>query len=26
VTGIFEVYEENGKKYCRLVADSVEQL
>lgn len=24
VTGIFEVYEENGKKYCRLVADSVE--
>lgn len=26
VTGIFEVYEENGKKYCRLVADSVEPL
>lgn len=26
VTGIFEVYEENGKKYCRLIADSVEQL
>ena len=26
VTGIFEVYEENGKKYCRLVADTVEQL
>ena len=26
VTGRFEVYEENGKKYCRLVADSVEQL
>lgn len=26
VTGIFEVYEENGKKYCRLVADSVVQL
>lgn len=26
VTGIFEVYEENGKKYCCLVADSVEQL
>ena len=26
VTGIFEVYEENGKKYSRLVADSVEQL
>lgn len=26
VTGIFEVYEENGKKYCRLVADTVEPL
>ena len=26
VTGTFEVYEENGKKYCRLVADSVEPL
>lgn len=26
VTGIFEVYEENGKKYCRLIADTVEQL
>ena len=26
VTGIFEVYEENGKKYCRLVADTVELL
>ena len=26
VTGIFEVYEENGKKYCRLIADSVEPL
>lgn len=26
VTGIFDVYEENGKKYCRLIADSVEQL
>ena len=26
VTGIFEAYEENGKKYCRLVADSVEPL
>ena len=26
VTGIFEVYEENGEKYCRLVADTVEQL
>lgn len=26
VTGIFEVYTEDGKKYCRLVADSVEQL
>ncbi|MBF1167583.1 MAG: hypothetical protein HXL96_05355 [[Eubacterium] sulci] len=26
VTGIFEVYEENGKKYCRLIADTVEPL
>lgn len=26
VTGIFKVYEENGKKYCRLVADTVEPL
>ena len=26
VTGIFEVYEENSKKYCRLVADTVEPL
>ena len=26
VTGIFEVYEENGMKYCRLVADTVEPL
>ena len=26
VTGIFEVYDENGKKYCRLVADTVEPL
>ena len=26
VTGIFEVYEENGKKYCRLVADADEPL
>ena len=26
VTGIFEVYEENGKKYCCLVADTVEPL
>lgn len=26
VTGIFEVYEENGKKYCRLIADNVEPL
>lgn len=26
VTGIFEVYTEDGKKYCRLVADTVEQL
>ena len=26
VTGIFEVYEENGKNYCRLVADTVEPL
>ena len=26
VTGVFEVYQENGKKYCRLIADSVEQL
>lgn len=26
VTGIFEVYEENGKKYCRLVADTIEPL
>ena len=26
VTGIFEVYEENGKKYCRLIADTVESL
>lgn len=26
VTGIFEVYTEDGKKYCRLVADTVEPL
>lgn len=26
VTGIFEVYEENGKKYCRLIADTVEPI
>ena len=26
VTGIFVVYEENGKKYCRLIADTVEPL
>lgn len=26
VTGIFEVYKENGKKYCRLIADTVEPL
>lgn len=26
VTGIFEVYEENGNKYCRLIADTVEPL
>ena len=26
VTGVFEVYEENGKKYCRLIADTVEPL
>lgn len=26
VTGIFEVYEENGKKYCRIIADTVEPL
>ena len=26
VTGIFEVYEESGKKYCRLIADTVEPL
>lgn len=26
VTGIFEVYTEDGKKYCGLVADTVEPL
>ena len=26
VAGIFEVYTEDGKKYCRLVADTVEPL